>query len=150
MKTFIKMIVTIIVLFAIQLKPIYAGSFTDKVLHKLDSFGTMMVEDMSNIYNKSIKSVHRIASCPFGECCNSEYITANFSGLFGFNWYYGKLKLYVFIQDLGKISKMNFMVSIWLATLLWMHYRRISTVKCNQANRWWWCCKDNLALEKPT
>lgn len=64
-----------------KLPVVHSGSFTDSVLSKLDSFGTIMVEDLSNVFNKSVASVQRIASCPFGECCNAQYITANFSGM---------------------------------------------------------------------
>lgn len=60
-----------------KLHEVDCGSFTDSVL----SIGTIMVEDLSQMVNKSVKSVRRIASCPFGECCNSEYIIADFTGI---------------------------------------------------------------------
>lgn len=63
------------------LHKVHCGSFTDKLLTKLDSFGTIVAEDLSSLFNKSINSAHRIAACPFGECCNTDYIPANFSGM---------------------------------------------------------------------
>lgn len=53
--------------------------FTDS-LSKISSLGTIIAEDVSDAFTKSVSSVKTIAQCPFGECCNLEYIPANFSG----------------------------------------------------------------------